>query len=39
MSYLDEVVDEIQRKQDNRDKAPFELLLHTLTDMVREHLE
>lgn len=39
VSYLDEVVDEIQRKQDNRDKAPFELLLHTLTDMVREHLE
>ncbi|EKD29499.1 MAG: hypothetical protein ACD_78C00383G0003 [uncultured bacterium (gcode 4)] len=39
VSYLDEVVDELQQKEEDRDKAPFELLLSTLTDMVRDHLE
>lgn len=38
-SYINEVVERIEKHREEKHKAPFELLLHTLTEMVRQHLE
>ena len=37
--HIEEVLHEIAEKKKKKDKAPMELLLHTLTEVVREHLE
>ena len=39
VSYINEVTEELHQHEEDDDKAPFEILLHTLTEMVREHLE
>lgn len=37
--HIEEVVHELEEKKKKKDKAPMDLLLHTLTEVVREHLE
>ncbi|MDD5377317.1 MAG: hypothetical protein PHH16_04360 [Candidatus Gracilibacteria bacterium] len=37
--HIEETVHEIEEKKKLKDKAPMELLLHTLTEVVRDHLE
>ncbi|MDD2917109.1 MAG: hypothetical protein PHH70_04670 [Candidatus Gracilibacteria bacterium] len=37
--HIEEVIQEIEEKKHHKEKAPLELLLHTLTEVVREHLE
>jgi hypothetical protein len=37
--HIEEVVHELAEKKKHKDKAPLELLLHTLTEVVRDHLE
>ncbi|MDD5197635.1 MAG: hypothetical protein PHN60_02115 [Candidatus Gracilibacteria bacterium] len=37
--HIEEVIQEIAEKKEYEDKAPMELLLHTLTEVVRDHLE
>ncbi len=37
--HIEEVLHEIHEKKKLKDKAPLELLLHTLTEVVRDHLE
>lgn len=44
VEYIQAVIDELHHGHDDHheeidDRKPFELLLDTLTDMVREHLE
>ena len=41
MEYIQAVLDEMRHEHDRPvdDRAPFDLLMDTLTDMVREHLQ
>jgi len=39
VSYINEVIEELEHHAAEEEKAPFELLLHTLTHMVKGHLE
>lgn len=36
---IESVVQELEEKRNEKEKEPMELLLHTLTEVVREHLE
>lgn len=37
--HIEEVIHELEEKKKYKEKAPLELLLHTLTEVVRDHLE
>lgn len=39
LDHVEEVLHERAKHKDKKEKAPMELLLHTLTEVVREHLE
>ncbi|OIO76563.1 hypothetical protein AUJ87_02600 [Candidatus Gracilibacteria bacterium CG1_02_38_174] len=36
---IEEVIHEMAERKEHQDRAPMELLLHTLTEVVRDHLE
>lgn len=37
--HINEVVHEMASKKKTKEKAPFDLLIHTLTEVVRDHLD
>lgn len=37
--HIEEVVHELEKNKKQKEKEPMELLLHTLTEVVRDHLE
>lgn len=39
VSYINEITEEMHHHDEDEEKEPFEVLLHTLTEMVKEHLE